>query len=163
MLTSTMEKKELFIDVENLVSSLNLKTVEVSRSEGRETTKINVVLYSCEHDITLDELEEAYNILYPRFSVLLGDRDLSLEVSSPGLGRTFKDTYEFVVFTSKRVRLYSTEYSQYITGIINCADDKSVVLSSYSMEDSKESGDEIKINYDTIAKAKLDYSWEDKK
>ncbi len=162
MLQSQIEKKDLFVDVESLVSSINLHAVEVSRSEGRETTKINVVLYKKECDITLDELEAAYNILYPRFSVLLGERELSLEVSSPGLGRNFKDTYEFVVFTGKRVRLYSTEESQYITGIIQSADKREVVLTSYLKEDTKETGDEIKINFNSIAKAKLDYSWEDK-
>ncbi len=157
------EKKELFCEIERLVSTLSLVPVEVTRSDSQSQTQLTVILYNRDRDITVDDLEAAYNIIYPRYSVLLGDRDLSLEVSSPGLERKFKDYHEFEVFASKRVRLYSVEYSSYISGVIEKADSDSVTLTSYLVEDSKETGERIKIKYNTIAKAKLDYSWEDKK
>lgn len=161
MLNYGEEKKELFKEIESLVGTLSLKPVEVGKTTGREGVTMRVLLYRGGSDITLDDLEAAYNIIYPRYSVL-EKRDLTLEVSSPGLGRTFKDYHEFSVFAGKRVRLYSTAFSSYISGVIESADDTSVTLTHYLIEDKKEEGDRITVLYDTIAKAKLDYLWEDK-
>ncbi len=162
MLKSGEEKKELFIEIESLVSQLGLRCVEVYKNETKGTVSLTCLLYKNESDITTDDLEKAYNVIYPRYSVLLGERDLTLEVSSPGMGRVFKDYYEFTVFQGKRVRLYSTQYSSYISGIIETSDFQSVTLINYLIEDKKENGERMKIDYNTIAKAKLDYSWEDK-
>lgn len=162
MLKSGEEKKELFIEIESLVSQLGLRCVEVYKNETKGAVSLTCLLYKNESDITTDDLEKAYNVIYPRYSVLLGERDLTLEVSSPGMGRVFKDYYEFTVFQGKRVRLYSTQYSSYISGIIETSDFQSVTLINYLIEDKKENGERMKIDYNTIAKAKLDYSWEDK-
>ncbi len=162
MLKSGEEKKELFIEIESLVSQLGLRCVEVYKNETKGAVSLTCLLYKNESDITTDDLEKAYNVIYPRYSVLLGERDLTLEVSSPGMGRVFKDYYEFTVFQGKRVRLYSTQYSSYISGIIETSDSQSVTLINYLIEDKKENGERMKIDYNTIAKAKLDYSWEDK-
>lgn len=161
MLNYGEEKKELFKEIESLVGALGLKPVEVGKTTGKEGVTMRVLLYRSGSDITLDDLEAAYNIIYPRYSVI-EKRDLTLEVSSPGLGRTFKDYHEFYVFAGKRVRLYSTAFSSYISGVIESADDTSVTLTHYLIEDKKEEGDRITVLYDTVAKAKLDYLWEDK-
>ena len=163
MLGYTEEKSELFTEIETLVRSLSLSLVEVTKSERKGGVDMTVILYDREKDITIDELENAYNIIYPRYSVLLGERDLNLVVSSPGLGRNIRDCSEFSVFTGKRVRLYSTHYSSYVSGVIESCDGKSVTLSNYLIEDRKESGERTVIEYGTIAKAKLDYKWEDEK
>lgn len=161
MLNYGEEKKELFKEIESLMEPLSLVPVEVTKSTGKEGLSMRVLLYRRESEISIDDLEAAYNIIYPRYSVT-EKRDLTLEVSSPGLGRTFKDYYEFVVFLGKRVRLYSTAFSSYISGVIESADESSVTLTNYLIEDKKEEGDRITVLYDTIAKAKLDYLWEDK-
>ncbi len=160
MLNSGEEKKELFQEIEELVSSLSLVPVEVTKSSGKEGLNMRVLLYRGDREISIDDLECAYNIIYPRYSAL-SDRDLTLEVSSPGLGRTFRDYHEFRVFTQKRVRIYSTAFSSYVSGVIESADENSVTLTGYLIEDRKERGDRITVAYDTIAKAKLDYLWED--
>ncbi len=161
MLNYGEEKKELFKEIESLVEPLSLRPVEVAKTTGKEGVTMRVLLYRSDGDITLDDLEAAYNIIYPRYSVL-EKRDLTLEVSSPGLGRTFKDYHEFAVFVKKRVRLYSVSFSSYISGVIESADECAVTLTQYVIEDRKEEGDAITVPYDTIAKAKLDYLWEDK-
>ena len=70
---------------------------------------------------------------------------------------------EFKVFLGKTVRIYSTSLSSYVIGTIKNADDDAITLSSYLIEDKKEEGDEIRIEYDDISKAKLDYMTEAKK
>ncbi len=162
MLKRGAEKEALFSEIDELVSSLSLLTVEVFRTDSRSGTKMYVTLTKKEGEITLDELESAYNLIYPRYSVLLGERDLELEVSSPGLERAFRDCHEFSVFLGRRVRLYSVQHSSYISGIILKSDERSVTLGDYRVEDTSSSGEEISVMYDDIAKAKLDYKWEDK-
>ncbi len=161
MLNYSEEKKELFKEIESLVEPLSLVPVECVRNTGKEGVSMRILLYRRDSDITIEDLEAAYNIIYPRYSVL-EKRELTLEVSSPGLERSFKDYYEFRVFVQKRVRLYSTSFSSYISGVIESADENAVTLTSYLIEDRKEEGDRITVLYDTIAKAKLDYLWEDK-
>ena len=160
MLTNDISSKQLFCDVKDLIDASGLKLVDVSCTESQGTVQMKIVLYCSDHEINTDDLEIAYNIIYPRYSVLLGARDLTLEVTSPGLQRTFKDFYEFSVFTGKNVRLYSTRYSCYVIGRIKNAEDNSVVLSDYLIEDKNEKGEELVVPFCDIAKAKLEYRWE---
>ena len=55
-----------------------------------------------------------------------------------------------------------TSKSSYVLGTIKSADDDTLTLSSYLIEDTKEEGDEIRIDYSDISKAKLDYVTEAK-
>jgi len=91
----------------------------------------------------------------------LGERDLQLEVSTPGLQRTLKDVYEFGLFTGKRVRVYDTSKEAWVSGIIAQADQTSVQLSQVFIEDAKEMIETMSVAYADIQKAKLDYRWED--
>ena len=108
-----------------------------------------------------EDLEAIYNVVYPRYSVLW-TRDLELEVSSPGINRNIKDIGEFKIFLGKTVRVYVQSKSSYVVGKIEKADDDYLYLSSYLIEDTKEEGEEISIEYSDISKAKLDYVTEAK-
>ena len=57
--------------------------------------------------------------------MIFADRDMELEVSSPGLQRSFKDIIEFSIFSGKLVRVYSVSASAYIVGTIANADESS--------------------------------------
>ncbi len=160
MLTNDISSKQLFRDIKALVATTGLEAVEVSSNELHGAVQMKVVLYCFDHEINTEDLEVAYNIIYPRYSVLLCDRDLALEVTSPGLQRNFKDFYEFSVFKGKDVRLYSTEYSCYIIGKIKESGEDYVILSDYLIEDKNEKGEELKVSFSNIAKAKLEYRWE---
>ena len=111
--------------------------------------------------ITTEDLEAIYKVVYPRYSVLW-TRDLELEVSSPGINRNIKDIGEFKIFLGKTVRVYVQSKSSYVVGKIEKADDDYLYLSSYLIEDTKEEGEEIRIEYSDISKAKLDYVTEAK-
>ena len=102
-------------------------------------------------------------ILYPRYSVIFQDRDLSLEVSSPGLTRNFKDFYEFVLFNEKLVRVYSTKYSCWVEGYISTCTNESVTLKSALIVDTNETKEELTLSFGEIQKAKLAYRWEEAK
>lgn len=160
MLTEDARESRLFKEIEELMEGLSLRTVEAVDAVHQGTHHMRVVVYKENEEVNTDDLSAAYNIIYPRYSVIFGDRDLELEVSSPGLQRSFKDVIEFSIFRGKLVRAYSVSFSSYITGKIDSADDGFVTLSGCSIEDSGEKRDSITLPYSDIAKAKLEYRWE---
>ena len=161
MLTSDAFSSVLFLDLASLIEPMGYKLVEASRSEHKGTVSLRMLCYKGGDGITTEDLEAIYNVVYPRYAVLW-TRDLELEVSSPGINRNIKDIGEFKIFTGKTVRVYMTSKSSYVLGTIKSADDDTLTLSSYLIEDTKEEGDEIRIDYSDISKAKLDYMTEAK-
>ena len=160
MLTNTVKESRLYQEIEQLMSAIGLRTVEASAADIQGSKMLKVVVYKEGSEVNTDDLATAYNIIYPRYSVIFSDRDLQLEVSSPGLQRTLKDVIEFSVFRGKGVRCYSVPDSCYIIGTIASCDDESVTLSDYSKEGKDESGKAITLLFSDIAKAKLEYRWE---
>lgn len=161
MLTTDAFSSMLFLDLASLIEPMGYKLVEASRSEHKGTVSLRMLCYKGGDGITTEDLEAIYNVVYPRYSVLW-TRDLELEVSSPGINRNIKDIGEFKIFLGKTVRVYVQSKSSYVVGTIEKADDDYLYLSSYLIEDTKEEGEEIRIEYSDISKAKLDYVTEAK-
>ena len=161
MLTTDAFSSMLFLDLASLIEPMGYKLVEASRSEHKGTVSLRMLCYKGGDGITTEDLEAIYNVVYPRYSVLW-TRDLELEVSSPGINRNIKDIGEFKIFLGKTVRVYVQSKSSYVVGKIEKADDDYLYLSSYLIEDTKEGGEEIRIEYSDISKAKLDYVTEAK-
>ena len=160
MLTESALSDPLYKEIDSLMSAIGLRTVEAVSSVHQGTRSMRVVVYKEGEEIKTDDLAAAYNLIYPRYSIIYSDRDLQLEVSSPGLQRNFKDTLEFSVFRGRDVRVYSISDSSYITGRIEDSDKSSVTLSDYIVEDRNEKGERITLSFSNIAKAKLEYRWE---
>ena len=160
MLTDNAISDPLYKEIDSLMSAIGLRTVEAVSSVHQGSRSMRVVVYKEEGEVDTDDLAAAYNLIYPRYSIIYADRDLQLEVSSPGLQRNFKDTMEFSVFSGRLVRVYSISDSSYITGVIEEADSSSVTLSDYTIEDRNEKGERITLAFSNIAKAKLEYRWE---
>lgn len=160
MLTKDIQDKGLYKDMQDLMDSLSLDVVEVNTQENKGDVQLRVFLSKKSGEITTDDLENAYNIIYPRYSVLMRKRELTLEVTSPGLQRNLKDWHEFELFIGKDVRVYSTAYSSYVVGTIDLLDGDTLTLRNYLIEDKNEKGDSIALDYKDIAKAKLEYRWE---
>ena len=161
MLTTDAFSSMLFLDLASLIEPMGYKLVEASRSEHKGTVSLRMLCYKGGDGITTEDLEAIYNVVYPRYRVLW-TRDLELEVSSPGINMNIKDIGEFKIFLGKTVRVYAQSKSSYVVGKIEKADDDYLYLSSYLIEDTKEEGEEIRIEYSDISKAKLDYVTEAK-
>ena len=149
-------------EIQSLIGSEVIKVVEVIKAETPYGINIKITLFATDHEITTDELAKSYRILYPRYSVLLGERDLSMEISSPGLQRSLKDVYEFEVFAGKCVRIYSDTYSSWVIGDILSSDETDLVLKNAVVEDTKAESDTLSIPFCSIQKAKLEFRWEEK-
>ena len=163
MLSNNIRSSALFNELSELLSGMDLKVVDCVKNETAQGVQLIVTVFSPDREVNTDDLAEVYNILYPRYSVIFQDRDLSLEVSSPGLTRNFKDFYEFVLFNEKLVRVYSTKYSCWVEGYISTCTNESVTLKSALIVDTNETKEELTLSFGEIQKAKLAYRWEEAK
>ena len=83
----------------------------------------------------------------PRLEALLQNQDIYMEVTSPGMERHIKNAAEFSLFKGRDVKVWNTEISDWISGVIKDSDEHQLTLEV--MEETKI------IPYTNIAKAKL--------
>lgn len=161
MLATGIQKTNLFMEYEPLLEAMGITLVDINRIDRGKSVTVTMVIVAKEAEVSVDHCAKVYRLVYPRMELQLGERDLQLEVSTPGLQRTLKDVYEFSLFTGKRVRVYDTSKEAWVSGIIAQADQTSVQLSQVFIEDAKEMIETMSVAFSDIQKAKLDYRWED--
>lgn len=161
MLQNRIKTDPLFQELSSLLSPMGLQVVDAIRNDTPQGVQMILSVYSPGKEVDTDDLAEVYNIVYPRYQVLFGSRDLSLEVSSPGLQRNLRDVYEFSVFKGRLAKVYSNAYSSWIEGYIEGNDDVSLTLREAVIQDKDEKRDMIDIPYSDISKAKLSFRWEE--
>ena len=158
---NSIQNDSLFKEISAVLNPIGLLVVDVRKDEHRDATHVVVIITNEEHTVGIDECAKAHRIIFPRLSLLQGDRHLDLEVSTPGLQRNFRDIYEFTLFLTKRCRVYDEKNGFWVEGIIEQVTDKEVILSQATIEDSTESIESYCLPYSQIHKAKLAYAWED--
>ncbi len=163
MLDSGLEQSPLYVEYAPLLEHLGLDIVEISQGRRREGVHVLIIVLARDGMTTVDHCADVYRLVYPRMQLALGERDLSLEVSTPGLERSFKDQYEFTLFRGRRVRIYDSGRRAWIGGIIEEVSDDSVVLSAVFVENQSDEIEEMNVKFTAIQKAKLDYRWEDER
>lgn len=161
MLATGIQKTNLFMEYEPLLEAMGITLVDINRIDRGKSVTVTMVIVAKEAEVSVDHCAKVYRLVYPRIELQLGERDLQLEVSTPGLQRTLKDVYEFSLFTGKRVRVYDMSKEAWVSGIITQADQTSVQLSQVFIEDAKEMIETMSVAFSDIQKAKLDYRWED--
>lgn len=161
MLATGIQKTNLFMEYEPLLEAMGITLVDINRIDRGKSVTVTMVIVAKEAEVSVDHCAKVYRLVYPRMELQLGERDLQLEVSTPGLQRTLKDVYEFSLFTGKRVRVYDMSKEAWVSGIIAQADQTSVQLSQVFIEDAKEMIETMSVAFSDIQKAKLDYRWED--
>lgn len=149
------------MEYEPLLEAMGITLVDINRIDRGKNVTVTMVIVAKEAEVSVDHCAKVYRLVYPRMELQLGERDLQLEVSTPGLQRTLKDVYEFSLFTGKRVRVYDMSKEVWVSGIIAQADQTSVQLSQVYIEDAKEMIETMSVAFSDIQKAKLDYRWED--
>ncbi len=96
------------MEYEPLLNAMGIALVDINRVERGKHVAVTMVILAKDDEVSVDHCAKVYRLVYPRMELQLGERDLQLEVSTPGLQRNFKDVYEFSLFTGKRVRVYDT-------------------------------------------------------
>jgi len=138
-------ENELFSVIEPVCRGFNTEVVQLNSAVIKTALQVRLVLHK-KGGIDIDSCTQISRAVMPRIEVWADNRDVNLEVSSPGVGRTLKDAWEFHLFIGERIKLLIG--NDWLEGTITSADDKSVTI---------QSGDNITgYSYDQILKAKLD-------
>jgi ribosome maturation factor RimP len=132
--------------LEPIARGLKLSLVESSVSRHRGSTQIRLVVYK-EGDVSLDDCSAFHRAALPRLELLFAGRDLSVEVSSPGIDRLIKDGGEFRHYRGRYIRCYRRDLSDWFSGLLVSSDEKGIVL---------EKDGEHSLAYGIIAKARLE-------
>jgi len=139
---------KLLEEVETPVKNLGFSVVEINSSTNRNRLKINMII-SGKDGVKIDDCSVVHKTVFPRLEVIYDSFDVYLEVSSPGIERTFKDAREFDVFEGKAVKIMYGGSNDWAEGVIESTTETEVTIRF------KEASQEIKFN--DVHKCKLDY------
>ena len=139
--------------LEAILNGLGLKLIELVVSRHKGSVQVRSVIARKDNGpLGVDDCSRAHHAILPRLELAFPAQDIYLEVSSPGIDRLFRDGAEFAHFIGRGIRCYRTDISDWSAGILEEADEKGIVL--------KEKEGALRLDFEIIAKAKLDISQE---
>ena len=150
METSDRES-ELKIDFAPLLRELGFQIVELHVATVKGRTHLELAIYGPE-GVSVDDCATVHKVIMPRAELILDDRDVALQVASPGIDRTFKDNDEFAVFLNRGVRVLIRGTDDWIGGVVASVSERDVTLRNGQERQS--------IAFADIQKTRLDYSQE---
>ena len=136
--------------LEEVIKGLGMTLIEFSifRAKGKFASNVQVKLVVMTEGITgLDDCSTVHRAVMPRLELTFPDRDVYLEVSSPGIDRLIKDRGEFVHYKGREIRCYRSDISDWSSGILLEVEKDHIVLST--------GNEELVLPFDVIAKARL--------
>jgi ribosome maturation factor RimP len=128
-----------------------MSLVELNLSRHRGSLQIRAVVYRA-GNTGVEDCSRVHHALLPRLELAFPGKDMTVEVSSPGIDRLIKDGSEFVHYLGRGVKCYRTDISSWTRGILKAADEKGLTLAA--------DNGALFLEYGVIAKAKLDHSVE---
>ncbi len=139
------ESVPFFSDCELLVEGLGYKLVDLSIQQRNETKQIKAVIKS-EKGVGIDDCTIVHRALLPRLEALLGTQETTMEVSSPGVNRVLKHSWEFYAFIGEEIAIWNVDITDWVTGILKEVNSNGIVFTA--------NGSDTNIEYKNIKKAK---------
>jgi ribosome maturation factor RimP len=148
----TGEKAALRRQLEAVLEGMEMRLIELAVSPQRGSVQVRAVIDAAGNagaqSLGVNDCAKVHRALAPRLELAFPQKDISLEVSSPGIQRLIKDGAEFAHFTGRGARCYRTDISDWTEGIIESSDEKGIMLRT------REGA--VRLDYEIIAKAKLE-------
>jgi ribosome maturation factor RimP len=150
-------RKILMDEFERVLDPLCMHIVQLSVYTGKRGLNIRVVIHK-EGGVTLDDCEQVTRIFNDILTILepIDENNYTLQVSSPGIDRVFKNEKEYDIFKSAHVKIIVDESVQYgeggvIRGVLKGLKGGRVIL----LPEHKHDG-ELTIPLSSIKKTQLD-------
>ncbi|MFN2312418.1 MAG: ribosome maturation factor RimP [Spirochaetia bacterium] len=134
-------------EISSLLDALGFFVVELQSARRPTGLHVSLVVYKRD-GLGVDDIAEVHRTVLPRIELIHNSRDVHLEVSSPGISRTFKSNREFAVFRGRAVFVLSSASEDWIQGYIEDSNEHSVIL--------RTQGGNKELRYSDIRKTKLD-------
>ena len=140
------EVDELLPELEPVITGMGISIVELKSRRVKSSLQVHLIIYKPD-GISVEDCSEVYKTIFPRIELITENRDINLEVSSPGITRNLKRVREFTVFRSKEVKIMVKDKNDWERGVI--------VDSSEEWVRIRRKDEEKQIAFDNIRKAKL--------
>ncbi len=138
-------------DLEPVLKAMGIALVEANAAVVKQVCNIRLVIFR-EEGISVNDCEEVHKVIRPRLDLIMDDRDMSLEITSPGIDRRIKSSREYEIFKGKYVKILPEESNEWISGRIVESDGNNLIL---EIENKKET-----FSLASVRKGKLDYTME---
>lgn len=136
-----------------LVEGLGYKLIDLKIVPSSNIVKISAVIATTdpEQNMGVNDCAKVHRVLLPRLEALLGTENTSMELTSPGIEHNIKNAAEFSVFVGRNVRVWDKTVTDWVSGKILSANEKSVILETENNESKT-------VSFEDIAKAKFIYA-----
>lgn len=148
---NTREQEKVRSEVDSVLKGAGIRLLEFSLSRHRGSLQVRAVVYSPSGTGTA-ECAKAHRLMLPCIQLAMGDQEPHMEISSPGIDRTFKSSREWEIFTGKRVCLLLRDEAEWKSGRIERVEQGNVLLAG-------DSGS-FEVTISAVLKARLDSSRE---
>jgi len=139
----------LYQSLEPVIRGMEMSLIDLSVYRGKGAhgnVQVKAVVYR-EGITGVEDCSRVHRGILPRLELAFPQKDIYLEVSSPGIDRLIKDGSEFAHYIGKGVKCYRTDISDWTAGLLRAVDEKGIVLQVGEKE--------ITLPYEIIAKARL--------
>lgn len=148
---TSLDSMPYYNQCKSLVEGLGYILVSIKVVPAKTTTKVQAVISNKDtastEGIGVNDCAKVHRLLLPRLEAILQNQDIYMEVTSPGMERHIKNAAEFSLFTGRDVKVWNTEISDWVSGVIKDSDETKLTLEIM--------GETKVIPYLNIAKAKL--------
>lgn len=145
-----MEKRVVNRETESVIlpvcEALHLRLIDAVMHKNGNVADFSVIIDK-EGGVSTDDCAALHQTLFLKLQTLY-NKDIGLEISSPGLDRVLKYEDEFSFFAGRRVRWLQKGEADYLTGIIVGMTGRMVVFQT-------DTGEKREVSVDDILKAKL--------
>jgi ribosome maturation factor RimP len=140
-------------EVKPIINGMGFKIVELKLGLSHNLCHISVVVYS-RNGVGINDCSAISKNILPRLELIEELDNITLEVTSPGIDRQIKSKEEYYIFKNKGIKLLLDGDSEWTGGLISeMKENKLFLLKGKEI---------IEIDMDSIKKAKLDYTQEDR-
>ncbi len=151
MLAQESIREEIIRDIEPVISAMGFRLVEMKYHRIKDGAFLTICVYG-QNGVGVRECALISKNILPRLEILEELHNLHLEVSSPGIDRRIRYFREYEIFQGRGIRVLLKDSEEWIAGIIKKSDQETVTIMN--------GGNDKKIRFVEIRKAKLDYSQE---
>lgn len=150
-MTGSSMEDSMFAELEPIVTGSGSQLVDLRAQIVHDALHVHVVIFR-EAGVGINDCAEIHRMVLPRLEASHPDRDLYVEVGSPGIERSIRKPREYRIFQGKGVRVYSKSRADWIGGMIGECDDTAVSIVT--------ANGQVSVLYNDIQKARLDDSQE---
>ncbi len=138
----------LFTEINPILEEMGYVIVELNQLLAKGIVRVTMVLFR-QGGFSMDDCVRVHKVIMPRLEVLNPEKEVYLDILSPGVGRTLKTVEELEIFKGSLAKFLIWNTDEWQEGLIGEIQEDSVVLFN------QDQSEKTRIRINDIQKAKL--------